>query len=551
MANSLVVRGTTELARDKTGRAAQYVRMSTDLQRYSTQNQAAAIATYAAEHNLTIVRTYADEGESGLRIRNRVALMELLEDVHSGRADFQHILVYDVSRWGRFQDIDESAHYEFICRKAGVKVAYCAEQFDNDGSLMSSIVKNIKRVMAAEYSRELSVKVHAGASRIVSLGFRHGGTPGYGLRRLLVDENRCERGILAKGQRKHLQTDHILLRPGPRPELEIVNRIFQQFVTERKSQAEIARQLNSEQVVAHHGKPWTEWVVHYLLKNENYIGNIVYNRKSYRLRQVMRINPSELWIRSTGVCEPIVDREVFLKAQQIMKVHYVRWTEEKLLGRLKDALKEKGKLSAAIINGMKGMPSPALYAVRFGSLRNAYKRIGYRLRRNCGYIDSRSAETAKLTEQGSELARRIRALGAAAILDTASHTMTIDDRLTVSLRIARYYRYPNKHKGPVWHLNRRLHLRRGLILALRLSPKNEDILDYFLMPTTEMKSVIEITGRDRSRFAVYRIAFLEGVVRSIMEAVAAANHGAPGKQQRLIGPQKAIRSTARTVPGPR
>ena len=177
--------------------------------------------------------------------------------------------------------------------------------------------------------------------------------------------------------------------------------------------------------------------------------------------------------------------------------------------------------------------------------------LGYRLRRNCGYIDSRSAETAKLTEQGSELARRIRALGAAAILDTASHTMTIDDRLTVSLRIARYYRYPNKHKGPVWHLNRRLHLRRGLILALRLSPKNEDILDYFLMPTTEMKSVIEITGRDRSRFAVYRIAFLEGVVRSIMEAVAAANHGAPGKQQRLIGPQKAIRSTARTVPGPR
>ena len=37
---------------------------------------------------------------------------------------------------------------------------YCAEQFD--GTLLSSIVKNLKRVMAAEYSRELSVKVHAG-----------------------------------------------------------------------------------------------------------------------------------------------------------------------------------------------------------------------------------------------------------------------------------------------------------------------------------------------------------------------------------------------------
>jgi DNA invertase Pin-like site-specific DNA recombinase len=40
-------------------RAAQYVRMSTDLQRYSTENQAATIAAYAARHNLTIVRTYA------------------------------------------------------------------------------------------------------------------------------------------------------------------------------------------------------------------------------------------------------------------------------------------------------------------------------------------------------------------------------------------------------------------------------------------------------------------------------------------------------------
>jgi DNA invertase Pin-like site-specific DNA recombinase len=163
MANALVVRSTRLPQAQGTLRAAQYVRMSTDHQRYSIQNQAAVIAAYALAHNLTIVRTYGDEGESGLRIKNRPALIQLIEDVRSGRADFNHILVYDVSRWGRFQDIDESAHYEFICKQAGIKVAYCAEQFDNDGSMVSSIVKNIKRVMAAEYSRELSAKVHAGA----------------------------------------------------------------------------------------------------------------------------------------------------------------------------------------------------------------------------------------------------------------------------------------------------------------------------------------------------------------------------------------------------
>ena len=65
-------------------RAAQYVRMSTDQQKYSTQNQEDAIADYAARHSLTIVRTYADEGRSGVRIDGRQALKDLLSDVLLG-----------------------------------------------------------------------------------------------------------------------------------------------------------------------------------------------------------------------------------------------------------------------------------------------------------------------------------------------------------------------------------------------------------------------------------------------------------------------------------
>jgi DNA invertase Pin-like site-specific DNA recombinase len=161
MANALVVHKNRLPQSQKMHRAAQYVRMSTDYQQYSIENQAVVIATYADLHKLTIVRTYRDEGESGLKIENRAGLTELIDDVRSGQTDFGHLLIFDVSRWGRFQDIDESAHYEFICRQAGIKVAYCAEQFDNDGSLLSSIVKNIKRVMAADFSRELSAKVLA------------------------------------------------------------------------------------------------------------------------------------------------------------------------------------------------------------------------------------------------------------------------------------------------------------------------------------------------------------------------------------------------------
>jgi DNA invertase Pin-like site-specific DNA recombinase len=239
MANSLVVRKGTSLAkRTRALRAAQYVRMSTDYQRYSIQNQAAAIATYAQQRNFTIVRTYVDEGRSGLRIKGRAGLIELIEDVQSGRADFDHVLVYDISRWGRFQDIDESAYYEFVCKQNGIHVAYCAEQFENDGSLLSSIVKNIKRVMAAEFSRELSVKVHTGQCRIASLGYRVGGPLTFGLRRELIDENQRSKGGLAKGDRKSLQTDRVRLQLGSDEEASIVRCIFHQFVVERKSDAE-------------------------------------------------------------------------------------------------------------------------------------------------------------------------------------------------------------------------------------------------------------------------------------------------------------------------
>jgi DNA invertase Pin-like site-specific DNA recombinase len=196
-------------------RAAQYVRMSTEHQQYSTENQGDKIREYATRRNIEIVRTYADEGKSGLRIDGRQALQQLIRDVETGNADFQIILVYDVSRWGRFQDADESAYYEYICRRAGIQVAYCAEQFENDGSPVSTIVKGVKRAMAGEYSRELSAKVFIGQCRLIELGFRQGGPAGYGLRRVLIDQSGSVKGeLLAASTRACKPTASSCSRPG-------------------------------------------------------------------------------------------------------------------------------------------------------------------------------------------------------------------------------------------------------------------------------------------------------------------------------------------------
>ena len=184
--------------------AAEYVRMSTEHQQYSTQNQAQTIREYAERRGIRIVKTYSDDAKSGLIIGGRMALQQMIADVESGVAEFSVILVYDVTRWGRFQDTDESAYYEYRCRKAGMQVAYCAEQFENDGSPTSTIVKSVKRAMAGEYSRELSVKVFAGQCRLIELGYRQGGPAGFGLRRALLNERGEVKTELKRGEHKSL-----------------------------------------------------------------------------------------------------------------------------------------------------------------------------------------------------------------------------------------------------------------------------------------------------------------------------------------------------------
>ena len=196
-------------------RAAEYVRMSTEHQQYSTENQREIIRRYADQRGMTVVRTFADAGKSGLRIEGRDALKQLIHEVETNVADFRAILVYDVSRWGRFQDADESAYYEYICRRARIEVHYCGEQFENDGSPISTIVKGVKRAMAGEYSRELSAKVFIGQCRLIELGCRQGGSPGFGLRRMLRDLNGQPKGILHRGEQKSIQTDRVILIPGP------------------------------------------------------------------------------------------------------------------------------------------------------------------------------------------------------------------------------------------------------------------------------------------------------------------------------------------------
>jgi DNA invertase Pin-like site-specific DNA recombinase len=338
--------------------AAQYLRMSTDHQQYSLDNQADAISRYASLHGFQIVKTYSDAAKSGLRLNNRAGLKQLLKDVVDGQFDFRAVLVYDVSRWGRFQDMDEAAHYEYLCKSTGVPVHYCAELFSNKNSVFDLLMKALKRTMAGEYSRELSVKVTAGLMRLAKLGYKLGGSAPYGLRRQLLDIEGRPKQLLAFGERKSLANEHVTFVSGPAEEISIVQRIFREFADERRSVNSIAAGLNADCIPYLHGRSWKGNTLRVLLQDPHYIGMQVWGRTTAFLSAPVKRLPVQQWVTRPNAFAPIISLELFLRAQEVFANFTYRLSDEQMLERLRRVYRQQGKLSSRIIDDSPICPAP-------------------------------------------------------------------------------------------------------------------------------------------------------------------------------------------------
>ncbi len=465
-------------------RAAQYVRMSTEHQRYSTENQSDAIAQYAKQRGIEIVRTYSDEGKSGLRIHGRDGLKRLIDDIQNRQTDFEVVLVYDISRWGRFQDADESAYYEYICKRAGIAVVYCAEQFENDGSPVSTIVKGLKRAMAGEYSRELSQKVFSGQSRLIEKGFRQGGPPGFGLRRMLVGESGEPKGILERGEHKSIQTDRVILVPGPDDETSVVQGIFRSFVDHRKPEVEIAEDLNARGIKTDLGRAWTRGTVHQILINEKYIGNNVWNRSSFKLKKRRVRNDPETWVRAEGAFEAIVDPDLFAAAGAIINARSAKLTDDEMLAGLRDIFQAQGYLSGLIIDEAEELPSSGSYRTRFGSLLRAYQLVGFRPDRDYRYVEINRRLRELHPDVVAHTIAGIEEAGGLVDRNPETDLLNINREFTASLVIVRCL---ETNAGSLrWNIRFDTRLRPDITVAVRMDRPNQKPLDYYLLPSIDM-----------------------------------------------------------------
>jgi DNA invertase Pin-like site-specific DNA recombinase len=349
-------------------RAAQYVRMSTERQDLSLDFQMATNAAYAMERGLTIVRTYTDAGISGLTLNKRDGLRALLADVVGGRADYATVLVYDVSRWGRFQNPDQAAHYEFICSEAGVHIAYCAEPFDNDGSPTSALIKHLKRAMAAEYSRDLSAKISRAQRILLADGYWAGGRIPLGYRPILIRRDgtpvisprddcwRKQQGVRTK------------LTLGPDSEVELVRRIFRLYLRKNGTFTTVSRRLDRDPALIESLGAWSPKRVADTLRNEVYVGRLIGGRRIKAVGETWGSPaPRDQWIVAEGAVPAIVSEQTFNAARKKRLKRAGPILRSDALLDLQRIAAEYGDVSQRMIR-IHGQWSVGVYTRIFGSI---------------------------------------------------------------------------------------------------------------------------------------------------------------------------------------
>jgi hypothetical protein len=280
-------------------------------------------------------------------------------------------------------------------------------------------------------------------------------------------------------------------------------------------------------------------------RNGTFAEPCLIRRRSKKLRGTPVYNPPNVWIRSERCIEPIVGLDIFLAAKKIIEERRVDLSEEEMLVRLRRTLVKEGRLSPAIINKTVGLPCHQVYINHFGSLRSAYRLIGYTSKRNCDYIDSRQVWAELVAKFASDMGAAIGNAGRCAALTAPLGCLRVNG-LSISFRIARWCPGKKEIHSPYWAIRRQVDLPAGWVVAIRLAEGNQAVLDFLLLPSTEMTGpVLKLSESTRVRRGVRRFDNFGAMVRSVSRVtkpnrtrVSPTKPARPSKRSRSSRPKR-------------
>jgi DNA invertase Pin-like site-specific DNA recombinase len=356
-------------------RAVAYYRHSAqDKQKNSVEIQQDQVRKWAETNQVTIVREFADRGKSGLTADGRPAFIEMMEHVRQGQG-FEQILVLDVSRWGRFQDLDLSASYSAECKQHGKEVIYVNLGIENDGSPVYPLMVGFERWRSAQYSRELSDKVLKGCTKIAEQGYRAGGAAPYATHRVMVNEEDVPQKVLEPGEHKAISNWRVKLSPGEAQQVQVVQETFHLFTDQGLDERQIAGQFNNRNIMSPGGGVWTLSAVRRILINRTYAGSTVYNQVSSKLQGPRRRNPRSAWVVTDHAYEAVIPLEIFERAQARFAERQIRIGAPEMIERLRAIYAKHGVLTEALVAGDGELPSLATVSHRFGGVAGTLQQL--------------------------------------------------------------------------------------------------------------------------------------------------------------------------------
>jgi DNA invertase Pin-like site-specific DNA recombinase len=288
-----------------------YLRMSSDKQETSIDDQRKELTAYCKQRGYKIVREYGDEGVSGWKSKERRGFLQLIADAPAG--DFDLVLCWDQSRFSRFDPV-EAAHYWHILRREHVQLETIKEGRLDLDSLGGWLTASVAQHGKAEYVRSLAIDVARGqrAKRRegkwltrAPLGYR-------------IDEN--QKLVL-----------------GPDDEVEFVRYVFR-LRAEGKGHRTITGILNETSRRAPNGGEWHSATVKAMLRRKTYLGVMVTGERSRP-----KFAPKDELRIVEGAHPAIIDHELWDKVRKLDGILKRRYTRTDGAG-----LKEGGALSGLV-----------------------------------------------------------------------------------------------------------------------------------------------------------------------------------------------------------
>ncbi|RKD21001.1 recombinase [Ammoniphilus oxalaticus] len=226
---------------------------------------------------------------SGEYLSERDVAQEMLRQVEEGSVD--GVVVMDLDRLGRGDMIDAGTIFRSF--KYSETLIITPHEVINCNSEGAELLFGIKSIIAREELKQINKRLQGGRRRSARDGRSITRRPPYGYDR---DED-------------------LKLIPNP-DQASVIKKIFE-LISNGQGRQAVVKQLDSLGYKPPEGDLWEQSTISYIIKNEVYLGHIVWGKRRNIKRNgkyISRAVPPDQWTRHDNAHEPIISQELFDQA---------------------------------------------------------------------------------------------------------------------------------------------------------------------------------------------------------------------------------------------